>query len=447
MAGNQYQLNYHSTLLLKTAIDSGITSPGELANIMGNAHVETGGFSRMHENFRYRSANAIVAVVRSADDRFSWDQIERAVASKDPRQVATIMYEGRKDLGNTEEGDGWKFHGRGYFQYTGRHNYTEYGRKFGVDLVGNPDIAAEPQMAASLAVAYWKDKVPHNKREDVVAAAYIINGGDNGKAARISASQKWSEVISPQLVADIQSGRISPSQFAQASANQSSDVRAAQTAARSESAPPAIEVLRRGASGTHVEHIQSALVRLGYSDSSGHALRADGDFGRRTVEAVSAFQRAHGLHVDGVVGSDTRAALIQAERTPLLSERTHPDHSLFLEARSGARQLPAGTFRNDVEMDNAAAALASKARQAGMTHVDHVMLNSRSEGVIGVQGNPHDPARQLVSVDKLQAATQSLVHSSAELASNAANREQQAQSQAQMQHMEYRSGLAVGMRP
>ena len=205
-------------------------------------------------------------------------------------------------------------------------------------------------------------------------------------------------------------------------------------------------MLSRGASGTHVEHIQSALVRLGYSDSSGHALRADGDFGRRTVEAVSAFQRAHGLHVDGVVGSDTRAALIKAERTPLLSERTHPDHSLFLEARSGARQLPAGTFRNDIEMDNAAAALASKARQAGMTHVDHVMLNSRGDAVIGVQGNPHDPARQLASVDKAQAAAQSLERSTAELAAHVAGR-QEAQSQAQMQHVEYRSGLVVGMRP
>lgn len=446
MAGNRYELNYHSTLLLKTAIDSGITSPGELANIMGNAHVETGGFSRMHENFRYRSANAIVSVVRSADDRFSWDQIERAVASRDPRQVATIMYEGRRDLGNTEQGDGWRFHGRGYFQYTGRHNYAEYGRKFGVDLVGNPDIAADPQMAARLAVAYWNDKVPQNKREDVVAAAYIINGGDNGKAARISASQGWSEVISPQLVADIQSGRISPNQFTQANAHQAIDARTTQAATRAESVPPAVEVLGRGATGAQVEHMQSVLIRLGYSDSSGHALRADGDFGRRTTEAVGAFQMAHGLHVDGVVGPDTRAAMIKAERTPLLSEKTHPDHSLFLEARTGVRQLPGGTFRNGAEVDSLAAALASKARQAGMAHIDHVMLNSRGDAVIGVQGNPHDPARQLASVDKAQAATQSVERSTAELAAHAADR-QQAQLQAQMQHVEYRSGLAVGMRP
>ena len=86
MAGAQTKLNYHSALLLKTAVDSGITSPAELANIMGNAHVETGGFTRMHENFRYRSASAVVAAVSSADDRFTWKQVEDAVASKDPQR-------------------------------------------------------------------------------------------------------------------------------------------------------------------------------------------------------------------------------------------------------------------------------------------------------------------------------------------------------------------------
>lgn len=50
-------------------------------------------------------------------------------------------------------GDGWKFHGRGYFQYTGRYNYQIFGDKFGVDLVSDPDKAADPEMAARLAIA------------------------------------------------------------------------------------------------------------------------------------------------------------------------------------------------------------------------------------------------------------------------------------------------------
>ncbi|XQA75875.1 hypothetical protein ACM9XA_10300 [Xanthomonas sacchari] len=47
------RFNESSALLLKTAVDSGITSPTELANLMGNAAVETGHFRRMHENLGY----------------------------------------------------------------------------------------------------------------------------------------------------------------------------------------------------------------------------------------------------------------------------------------------------------------------------------------------------------------------------------------------------------
>ncbi len=121
------------------------------------------------------------------------------------------MYERRSDLGNTEPGDGWRFHGRGYFQYTGRENYTKYGEKFGVDLVSNPDQAAEPVMAAELAIAYWRDKVPERMREDVLASGRKINGGPNGAEARVAASRQWAQTITPELCRYLgRSGRLVP---------------------------------------------------------------------------------------------------------------------------------------------------------------------------------------------------------------------------------------------
>ena len=198
------KLNASSTLLLQKAIDSGITSPKELANLMGNADVETDGFTRMHENPRYSTAKNLMVSVRSASKRFSVEEIESAVKSKDPKEIFKVMYENRKDLGNTQPGDGYKYHGRGYLQYTGRYNYTKYGKMFGVDLKNNPDIAAEPEMAAKLAIAFWRHKVPEHLRENVRESANIINGGTNGMEARILRSKEWEKVITPELILEMQ---------------------------------------------------------------------------------------------------------------------------------------------------------------------------------------------------------------------------------------------------
>ena len=68
--------------------------------------------------------------------------------------------------------------------------------------------------------------------------------------------------------------------------------------------------IRRGSTGTEVAYVQSILADLGYDLGSAGI---DGDFGRKTEEAVKAFQKANGLNADGVVGPLTYQALEQAE--------------------------------------------------------------------------------------------------------------------------------------
>jgi putative chitinase len=54
------------------------------------------------------------------------------------------------DLGNTEKGDGVRFHGRGYVQLTGRSNYRKAGRLVGSDLVTDPNLALDPVIAGEV---------------------------------------------------------------------------------------------------------------------------------------------------------------------------------------------------------------------------------------------------------------------------------------------------------
>lgn len=105
----------------------------------------------------------------------------------------TKKYEGRKNLGNTEEGDGYKYRGRGYIQLTGRYNYKKYGDMIGVDLINNPDLAAEPEIAEKLAVAYYQDRV--KKGSTTVEATKAIQGGSGGLADREQLYAKYSKEI------------------------------------------------------------------------------------------------------------------------------------------------------------------------------------------------------------------------------------------------------------
>ena len=55
-----------------------------------------------------------------------------------------------RKMGNTEPGDGPRYRGRGYVQLTWKVNYAKAGTKLGVDLVGHPEMAMRPDVAAKI---------------------------------------------------------------------------------------------------------------------------------------------------------------------------------------------------------------------------------------------------------------------------------------------------------
>ncbi len=101
-----------------------------------------------------------------------------------PGKAPFSAYEKRADLGNTEDGDGPRFKGRGFVQLTGRDNYTRYGQSLGIDLALQPDLANAPEIAAMLLALYLTDKQAA-MREAVTAgnlkkARKLVNGGSHG---------------------------------------------------------------------------------------------------------------------------------------------------------------------------------------------------------------------------------------------------------------------------
>lgn len=73
------------------------------------------------------------------------------------RELASgAAYEGRKDLGNTQEGDGTRFRGRGLIQITGRYWYTEASKDLGLDLLNHPELLETPENAVLVSCWWWK---------------------------------------------------------------------------------------------------------------------------------------------------------------------------------------------------------------------------------------------------------------------------------------------------
>jgi putative chitinase len=211
-------------------------------------------------------------------------------------------YEGRRDLGNTQKGDGQRYKGRGLLQLTGRANYADYGSALGVDLVNNPTLAAQPALSLKIACEYWKR---HNinsdcDRDDVQAVTRKVNGGLNGLSERIMFTQRAKTAVA-RLQAVQLSGAAPPTSAAPAAAAGSPT---APGAAPAETRP----VLARGSQGDAVVQLQKLLREVNF------AVAVDGDFGPGTEVAVTRFQSENGLTADGIVGPQTWTGLDAATK-------------------------------------------------------------------------------------------------------------------------------------
>jgi hypothetical protein len=93
--------------------------------------------------------------------RFPTMEDAKAIVAAGPEAYFNKVYDGR--MGNTSPGDGYKYRGRGFIQITGKDMYNRVGKLIGEDLVGNPDSANKPEIAAKIVPAFFQLKMKEQK--------------------------------------------------------------------------------------------------------------------------------------------------------------------------------------------------------------------------------------------------------------------------------------------
>lgn len=113
------------------------------------------------------------------------------------------QYEGRKDLGNTQQGDGVRFKGRGFIQLTGRTNYTKFNEYdlCTEDVVSHPEKVAEFPLNQIASMWFWQthglnelaDRDDGGKMGEDICRQITkkVNGGTNGLANRLYLYQRF----------------------------------------------------------------------------------------------------------------------------------------------------------------------------------------------------------------------------------------------------------------
>lgn len=160
-----------------------INTPARQAAFIGQCSHESANFKTLQENLNY-SAESLHRVWPS---RFPTVEAAQPY-HRNPEKIANKVYSSRMGNGDEASGDGWRYHGRGLIQLTGRANYKYAGDALGVDLVADPNLVANERYASLTAGWFWKTHGLNElaDKHDNVAITKRINGGTIGLDDRVA---------------------------------------------------------------------------------------------------------------------------------------------------------------------------------------------------------------------------------------------------------------------
>lgn len=255
----------------------GITTERRVAHFISQCAHESNNFRSLEENLNY-SEKALNAVFGRY---FGPGKRDAAEYARQPEKIANYVYQDEfrsAKMGNVNEGDGWRFRGRGLKQLTGRDNYTRFGKSVGMSAEEAAEYVATEKGAIESAAWFWDANNLNSiaDTDDVTRMTKKINGGNIGLADRQARYTKAMEVLG------------SPVSLSEAKEDDDDGIDVSD-----------IGVLRRGSKGEGVKMMQAAL-----------GLTADGVFGPGTERALKEWQTANGLTADGIAGPKTLEKLL-----------------------------------------------------------------------------------------------------------------------------------------
>jgi putative chitinase len=180
--------------IVESLKQSGIESPKAHANVLATVKAESN-FKVQSENLNYSSPDRIQGVFgkrRIPSVEFAQQFV------KNPEALANHVY--KTTDGNSAEGDGFKYRGRGFIQHTGKNQYAAIAKFTGVDTLKNPDALNSPEVAAK-AIPWFLLSYKRMKPEDVEdmskvnkAIAFADPTGQKALAREKSAEQIYASM-------------------------------------------------------------------------------------------------------------------------------------------------------------------------------------------------------------------------------------------------------------
>jgi putative chitinase len=257
-----------------------ITTPNRIAGFVAQCGHESNNFKSLEENLNY-SEKALLSVFGRYFGKGAKKR-DAAEYARNPEMIANYVYQDefrtkRGAMGNVQEGDGWRFRGRGLKQLTGRNNYTAFGKTVGMTAEEAAEYVATPKGAVESACWFWDTNKLNDIADtgDIVKMTKKINGGTIGLEDR---TKRWEEALA------ILGGEVAVE-----------EAPAEKPAAKVSTS----EVLSLGSRGDTVKAMQEAL-----------GIAADGVFGPGTKRAVKKWQLKNGLVADGIAGPATLGKLL-----------------------------------------------------------------------------------------------------------------------------------------